>query len=184
MLAGQTPTHRAVFPLETIMRHTSLALAAALAVLCMTTSLQGQQRERPIDPRSLQLLAEGRAARAAGNIDGAADLLETALAVDPRNRAALLTLAETARSRGLPGRAIHLYREALLLEPGDTAALRGQGEALVAKGAVHRAEDNLARIRTLCKAGCADASELAQAIAKGPPITTAQVAKPGTPATP
>ena len=175
----------AMFRLETIMRSASLALAAALATLCMATSLEGQQRERPIDPRSLQLLAQGRAALAAGNADTATDLIETALTVDPRNRAAIVVLADTARGRGLPGKAIRLYREALVLDPADTAALRGQGEALVDKGAVRRAQDNLARIRGLCKgAACSDATVLAQAIAKGPPVTTAQVSKPDAPATP
>ena len=167
------------------MRYSSLAIAAGLATLCMATSLQGQQRERPIDPRSLQLLAQGNAARAAGNVDGATDLIETALAVDPRNRGALVALADTARVRGLPGKAIRLYREALSLDGADTAALRGQGEALVDKGAVHLAQTNLQRIRTLCKTGCADATVLAQAIAKGPPVTTtAQVETPGATATP
>jgi len=144
----------------------------------VSTSLQGQRPDNQIDARSMQLLAQGRAARAAGNLDGATDLLETAVAVDPRNRAAFVTLGDVAEARGLPGKAIRLYREALLLEPTDTAALRGQGEALVTKGAVLRARDNLAKIRTLCKATCSDATQLAAAIAKGPPITTAQVDKP------
>ncbi len=160
------------------MRASSIAIAAALAVTCMATSLQGQKAATPIDPRSMQLLAEARAARAAGNLDGASDLLETALVVDPRNRGALVTLADIAKARGLPGSAVRYYREALLLDPNDVAALRGQGEALVDKGAMQRAEDNLARIRTLCRAGCAEAAELAGAIAKGPPVATAQVVKP------
>ncbi|RZI39487.1 hypothetical protein EGT07_28705, partial [Herbaspirillum sp. HC18] len=77
---------------------------------------------------------------------------------------------------GLPGKAIRLYREALLLEPNDLRALRGQGEALVKRGAVARAKDNLNKIKTLCKQDCADATALAAVIAKGPPpVTTAQV---------
>ena len=160
------------------MRVSTVAIAAALTLVCVSTSLQGQRPDSQIDARSMQLLAQGRAARAAGNLDTATDLLETAAAVDPRNRAAFVTLGEVAEARGLPGKAIRLYREALLLEPTDTAALRGQGEALVTKGAVLRAKDNLAKIRTLCKGACSDATQLAAAIAKGPPITTAQVDKP------
>ena len=94
-----------------------------------------------IDSRSLALLQQGRAAQAAGNLEGANDALESALAVDPRNREAFVLLAEIARVRNLPGKAIRLYREALLLEPNDLAALRGQGEAMVAKGAVERRLD-------------------------------------------
>ncbi|MBI0474889.1 tetratricopeptide repeat protein [Sphingomonas sp. MA1305] len=155
------------------MRVTSVAIAAALTLVCVSTSLNGQRPDDQVDARSLQLLAQGKAAKAAGNLDGATDLLETALAVDPRNREAFVVLAETADARGLPGKAIRLYREALSLEPNDVAALQGQGEALVAKGAVTLAKANLAKIRTLCKTSCPQATQLAAVIAKGPPITTA-----------
>lgn len=157
------------------MRVSSVALAASLTLICVSTSLTAQRPDDQIDARSLQLLAQGKAARSAGNLEGATDLLETAVAVDPRNRAAFVTLGEVAGARGLPGKAIRLYREALLLEPNDVVALNGQGQAMVAKGAVTRARDNLAKIKTLCKGVCPDATQLAAVIAKGPPITTAQV---------
>lgn len=158
------------------MRLTSMAAAAALAVVSVSTSLSGQRPDTQIDARSMQLLEQGRAQKAAGNFEGATDTLETAVTVDPRNRAAFILLAEVAGARGLPGKAIRLYREALLLEPNDLRALRGQGEALVQRGAVARAKDNLTKIKTLCKQDCADATALAAVIAKGPPpVTTAQV---------
>ena len=157
------------------MRFSSLAIPAALAAVSMSTSLQGQRPDDQIDARSMALLAEGRAARAAGNLDRATDALESAVAVDPRNRAAFVALGDVADARDLPGKAIRLYREALLLEPNDLSALQGQGEALVKKGAVSLARANLARIRELCKTTCAPATTLAAVIAKGPPpVTTAQ----------
>jgi cytochrome c-type biogenesis protein CcmH/NrfG len=161
--------------MEKIMRLTSLAAAAALALVSISTSLSGQRPDDQINPRSMALLQQGEAARAAGQLDRAAGLIETALAVDPRNRQGFIVLAEIARARGLPGQSIRLYREALVLEPTDLRALRGQGEALVAKGAVVKAEENLGKIRKLCGAQCTDATALASAIAKGPPATaTAQ----------
>ena len=163
------------------MRSLPIAVAASLALVSVSTSLQGQRATPPIDPRSMQLLAEARAARAAGNLDAATDALETAVAVDPRNRAAFVLLADTAEARGLPGKAIRLYREALALEPNDVAALAGQGEALVSKGAVNLARANLARVRALCKGACPEAQQLAAVIAKGPPIATAQATQPATP---
>ena len=164
------------------MRSLPIALAASLALVSIATSLQGQRAAAPIDPRSMQLLAQGRAARAAGGLDAATDLFETAVAVDPRNRAAFVALGDSAEARGLPGKAIRYYREALALEPNDVAALAGQGEALVAKGALNRARDNLSRVRTLCKGNCPEAQQLAAAIAKGPPVATAQTIAPASPA--
>lgn len=155
------------------MRFTAVSAALALMALSVSTSLMAQRPDDQIDPRSLALLAQGRAAQAAGNIDGAEDALESALAVDPRNRAAFVVLAEISRGRGLPGKAIRLYHEALALDPNDLTALRGQGEAMVVKGAVAKAKENLARIQTLCKTSCADATALAATIAKGPPVTAA-----------
>lgn len=157
------------------MRFTSVAIAASLALVSISASLHGQRPDDQIDARSLALLQQGKAARAAGDLDGATDLLETAVAVDPRNRQAFIALADVAETRGLPGKAIRLYREALLLEPNDVNALAGQGEAMVAKGAIERARQNLARVRTLCKTACPQATTLAAAIVKGPPVTTAQV---------
>jgi Tfp pilus assembly protein PilF len=156
------------------MRLSCLAIAAGLTLVSLSTSLHGQRPQTGIDPRSLQLLAEGRAQRAGGQVDAANDTLETAVTVDPRTREAYLVMAQIASGRGLPGQAIRLYREALSLNGNDTAALRGQGEALVAKGAIAKAQENLGRIRTLCRASCADATALAAAIAKGPPVATAQ----------
>ncbi|NJR77136.1 tetratricopeptide repeat protein [Sphingomonas corticis] len=157
------------------MRFTSVAVAASLALVSLSTSLHGQRPDDQIDARSVALLEQGKAARAAGDLDRAVDLLETSVAVDPRNRQSFIAMAEIAETRGLPGKAIRLYREALLLEPNDVTALAGQGEAMVAKGAVARARENLARVKTLCKTSCPQASALAATIAKGPPVTTAQV---------
>ncbi len=158
------------------MRLSPAAVALSLTLAMVSSAGQTQRSDDQINPRSLALVQQAEAARRAGNLTGADDLLETALAVDPRNRAAFIALAGVARQQELPGKAIRLYREALALEPNDTAALAGQGEAMVQKGAVERARANLARIKTLCKVDCAPATELSAAIAKGPPpaVVTAQ----------
>jgi Tfp pilus assembly protein PilF len=170
---------------EYLMRFTTLAVAAALMLVSVSTALMAQRSDAPIDARSLALLQQGKAARAAGNLDGAQDLLESALAVDPRNREAFVVMAEIARTRGLPGKAIRLYGEALALRADDPATLRGQGEALVAKGAIGRANENLTKIRAVCGKDCGDATLLAAIIAKGPPTATAQAeAAPAPTATP
>jgi Tfp pilus assembly protein PilF len=156
--------------MERIMRFSPVAIGLAFAALSVSASLHGQRADNQIDPRSMALLAQGRAAASAGNLQGATDLIETALAVDPRNRAAFLELADVADKQQLPGKAIRLYREALAIEPNDVGALRGQGEALVLKGAMEAARENLAKIKTLCgKRPCPEAAALTATIAKGPP---------------
>ena len=147
---------------------TALALAAMLA--CVSSSSLGQKRDDQVNPRSQALVRQGEALRAAGNLSGAEDMLETALAIDPRNRAAYVALGRTAAAQNLPGKAVRFYRDALALDPNDTAALAGQGEAMVQKGAVERAKVNLTRINQLCKAACLPSTQLAAAIQKGPPV--------------
>jgi Tfp pilus assembly protein PilF len=127
------------------MRFVPPALAAALGLAALSTAVQGQKPDTQVDPRSVTIVAQARAAQSAGNLEQANDLLETALAVDPKNRAAFLALADIAKAQGLPGKAIRFYREALELEPNDVAALAGQGDALVQKGAVVKAQENLAK---------------------------------------
>lgn len=164
------------------MRVSVISAAVALMVLSLSSSLMAQRPGDEINPRSLALLQQGRAAQTAGDIDGAQDALESALAVDPRNRDAFIILAEISRGRGLPGKAIRLYREALTLQANDLAALRGQGEAMVAKGAIEKAKENLTKIQAICKGQCNDANMLAAAIAKGPPPTTTAQADAAAPA--
>ena len=158
------------------MRLSPIALALILPLAMVSSVGQSQRPDDQINPKSVALVQQADAARRAGNLSGADDLLETALAVDPRNRAAFIALAGVARQQELPGKAIRLYREALALEPNDPVALAGQGEAMVQKGAVERAKINLARIKTVCQVACAPANELAAAITKGPPpaVVTAQ----------
>ena len=162
------------------MRLTPIALSVALALATMATAGHGQRPDDQIDARSLALLQQGQALTAAGQYNDAIDSLETALAVDPRNRAAYVALARVAQAQKLPGKATGLYAEALKLEPNDIGALAGQGEALVQRGAVERAKRNLARIKSLCKDPCPHATTLAAVIAKGPPpeVVTARATTP------
>lgn len=163
------------------MRLSPPAVALALALATVSSVGHTQRPDDVIDPRSMMLVTQARADLAAGKADAANDALETALAVDPRNRAAFSLMASIAQGQGLPGKAIRLYRESLMIEPNDVAALAGQGEAMVQKGAVTKAKENLAKIKSLCGAKpCADGVKLAAAIEKGPPpvVQSAQTSTP------
>ena len=165
------------------MRISLVATTALLALASVSTALHSQKPDSQIDARSLDWLAKGKAAMAAGKLEDATDALETALAVDPRNRAAFVTLGDVARKEGLNGKAIRHYRDAMLLDPNDVAAIGGEGQALLAKGAVKQAQADLAKLQKLCRTGCVESQQLAAAIAKGPPATTlaqkSDAAQPG-----
>lgn len=167
------------------MRIVPVAVAAALSLAALSTAVQGQKPDAQVNERSVALLNDARTARAGGNLDQATDLLESALAVDPKNRRAFHELAEIAKAQGLPGKAIRFYREALELEPNDLTALAGQGDALVQKGAIIKARENLAKVKRLCASGCAEEARLAALIEKGPPApvlsaqSVAKVPAPG-----
>jgi Tfp pilus assembly protein PilF len=162
--------------MEILMRLTPIALSAALLLATVSSAGFGQRADAQIDPRSIALMDQAQALTSQARYAEATDLLETALAVDPRNRQAYVGLARAAQGQKLPGKAVKFYYEALKLEPNDLNALAGQGEALVQRGAVEKAKQNLARLRTLCHGACPQATSLAAAIAKGPPaeVMTAQ----------
>lgn len=166
------------------MRFTPIALSAAIVLATMASAGQGQRPDDQIDARSVALTELAVGLGAAGKHNEAIDALESALAIDPRNRGAYVGLARVAQAQRLPGKAIKFYFEALKLEPNDVNALGGQGEAMVQRGAVERARRNLEKIKTLCPAPCTQATTLAAAIAKGPPpeVLTAQRPDVGAPA--
>jgi tetratricopeptide (TPR) repeat protein len=164
--------------MEFLMRFMPIALSLAFAAATMASAGSGQRPDDQIDPRSTALVQQAQAASAVGHYDQANDLLETALAVDPRNRGAYIALGRVAQAQRLPGKAVRLYADALRLEPNDVAALSAQGEAYVQRGAVDRARQNLARVQTLCRQPCPAAAQLATVIQRGPPAEVLAAQRP------
>jgi Tfp pilus assembly protein PilF len=151
------------------MRVSPIAIAISLSLATVSSAVHSQRADDDVNPQSVALVEQGRSALADGNNERAADLVETALVVDPRNRDGYIALAEIALARDLPGKAIRFYREALTIDPNDLAALSGQGRVYVQRGAVARAQRNLTRIEALCETACSPGTVLASAIEAGPP---------------
>ena len=162
------------------MRFSPLVLMLGLATSTLALPASGQRPDNQIAARSIEFAKRGEAALAAGNYAAADDALETALALDPRNRAAFTTMAKVAIKQKLFGQAIRLTGKALLLEPTDRDALGLQGEAMVDAGAVPRAKDTLAKLQKLCAGPCPQAVALGAAIARGPALAEAKPAKQAT----
>ncbi len=166
--------------LEIVMRFSPPAIALALALATVSSVSLAKRPDNVISAASVTMTAQGKAALSTQNYDAAVDSLETALAIDPRNREAFVTLAQVAQKQGLPGKAIRFYREALLIEPNDVSALAGQGEAMVQRGAIAKAKENLTRISQLCPMACPEQTKLAAIIEKGAaaPIISAEAVQP------
>ena len=160
------------------MRLTPVVLTLAIAGATMASAGFGQRADDQINPRSMALVQQAAPLTAAGQYEQANDLLESAVAVDPRNRAAYIALGRVAQAQHLPGKALRYYGEALQLEPNDLAALTAQGEAFVQRGAVDRARANLTRVRALCHQPCPQGDQLAAVIQRGPPAEVLAAQRP------
>lgn len=157
--------------MELLMRFSPAAVAAAVVMFGLSSASHSQMQAATVsvDPISIAFVEQGKTAQQAGKVSEAIGLYETALAIDPKNRSAYSLLADAALAEGLPGKAIGYYRSVLALTPNDPQALAGQGKALVQKGAMEKARENLAKLRSVCKTGCAEIAQLNAAITAGPP---------------
>ena len=157
------------------MRLTPLVLCLGLVASTLPMAVVGQRPDDQIAPQSQTLLKQGESLLSQGKLNEADDALETALIVDPKNRAAFTLMAKVAIKQKLYGQAIRLTNKALALEPTDRDAIAVQGEAMVELGALPRARENLARLQKLCgNAGCPQVAVLSTAIAKGPALAAAK----------
>ena len=148
---------------------------AGLAAIALAAPVAGQRSDDQIQPKSVALMHQGQALTAAGKLEDAENALETALAVDPRNRWAYVDLARVAEKQRLFGKAIRMTEKALLIEPNDPDAIAVQGEAMVEMGATARAQANLQKLQTICGAkGCPQIAQLSAAISRGPTVASAK----------
>ncbi len=146
------------------MRFSPAAIALSLTFAMLSSAGLSKKSDDQINPLSISLMQKGDAAVKASNIEDAVGWYETALAVDPRNRAAYISMARVVKSKGLNGKAIRFYKEALELDPNDQTAIAEQADAMIAKGAIDQAKNSLARLKMLCRSNCANADKLNLAI--------------------
>jgi Tfp pilus assembly protein PilF len=156
------------------MRSLPRLLLIGLAGVALAAPVASQRADDQIAPRSTELQRQAKDLIAAGKLEAAEDMLETALAVDPRNRGAFVDIARVAEKQHLFGKAIRMTNKALLLEPSDPDAIAVQGEAMVEMGATARAQENLQKLQTICRGGCPQVAQLSAAISRGPTVASAK----------
>jgi Tfp pilus assembly protein PilF len=149
-------------------------LLVGFAGVALAGPVSGQRSDDQINPKSVQLMHQAKTLIDAGKLEQAEDLLETALAVDPRNRWAFVDMAKVAEKQQLFGKAIRMTNKALQLEPNDPDAIAVQGEAMVELGAVARAQQNLQKLQSICAKGCPQVAQLSAAITRGPTVASAK----------
>ena len=158
------------------MRSLSRFLVIGLACVALAAPATSQRSDDQIQPRSIELQHQGKTLLSSGKLEQAEDVLETALAVDPRNRWAFVDLARVAEKQHLFGKAIRMTNKALMLEPNDPDAIAVQGEAMVEMGATARAQANLQKLQGICAPkGCPQIAQLSAAITRGPTVASATV---------
>jgi tetratricopeptide (TPR) repeat protein len=161
--------------MESLMHSLARFLLIGVAGLAVAVPAIGQRADDQILPKSVELQRQAREAIAIGKFEQAENLLETALAVDPRNRGAFVDIARVAEKQHLFGKAIRMTNKALLLEPNDPDAIAVQGEAMVEMGATARAQANLQKLQSICGTkGCPQVAQLSGAISRGPTVATAK----------
>jgi tetratricopeptide (TPR) repeat protein len=156
------------------MRSLSRLTLIGFSGLILAAPVASQRADDQIQPRSTELQRQAKDLVAAGKLEAAEDMLESALAVDPRNRAAFVDIARVAEKQHLFGKAIRMTNKALLLEPNDPDAIAVQGEAMVEMGATARAQENLQKLQTICRGGCPQIAQLSAAITRGPTVASAK----------
>ena len=157
------------------MRVVARAVLVSIAALALAAPVSGQRADDQILPKSIELQRQGQALMGAGKFEQAEDVLETSLAVDPRNRWAFVDLARVAEKQRLFGKAVRMANKALQLEPNDPEAIAVQGEAMVELGATARAQANLQKLQQICGAkGCPQIAQLSAAITRGPSVAAAK----------
>jgi len=157
------------------MRFLPRLLLAGFAAGALASPVMSQRADDQIQPKSVELQRQAKTLTTAGKLEDAEDVLETALAIDPRNRWAYVDLARVAEKQHLYGKAIRMTNKALMIEPNDLDALAVQGEAMVEMGAIARAQANLTKLQSLCGAkGCGQVAQLSSAITRGPTVASAK----------
>lgn len=137
----------------------SLLLVATLVGTSAAHAISDRYRDLSarLTTNAEQVLLQGKAA-------DADDMLNLALTADPGNARAYVLKGQAQGKLENKEEALRLISVGLEIEPGNQAALKLQGEAALAIGELEQAETALSRLRTVCKAPCEAANDLAAAI--------------------
>ena len=120
-----------------------------------------QTPSKPLDPNFMQ----AKAMIEARNFAGAMPLLQQVVAKDPRNADAYNLMGYATRKSGDPNGSLVYYNQALGIDPKHLGAHEYMGEAYLQLDRLPEAEQQLAKLDSLCVFGCTEYRMLKTAIA-------------------
>ncbi len=148
----------------------ALFAAAAMTVTALGLSLPvqaaggGASLETPAKPGDPNF-ARAKAMIEARDYKGALPLLQQVVTKDPKNADAYNLMGFATRKSGDPNGSLVYYQQALAIDSRHIGAYEYLGEAYLMLGRLPEAEQQLARLNSLCTFGCAEHRQLKAAIA-------------------
>ena len=160
---------------EILMRSLPRLLLVGFAGVALASPVLSQRADDQIEPKSIELQRQAKALIAAGKLEEADDVLETALAVDPRNRAAFVDLARVAEKQHLSGKAIRMTTRRCCSSPTTPTRSPSRARRWSRWARLLARRQNLQKLQTLCGAkACPQAAQLSAAISRGPTVASAK----------
>jgi tetratricopeptide (TPR) repeat protein len=150
---------------STLLAATMTAMALCLSAPAMAAGGGGGSMEtpaaKPVDPN----FARAKAMIEARDYQNALPLLQQVVQKDPKNADAYNLMGFATRSAGNAQGSLQYYQQALAIDPRHIGALEYAGTAYLILGQLPAAEQNLARLDSLCTFGCAEYRTLKAKIA-------------------
>jgi len=141
---------------------TSVAIAASVPALAAGGGGSMEQPQtKPVDAN----YTRAKAMIEAKDYKGAVPLLQQVVAKDPKNADAYNLMGFATRKSGDAAGSLQYYQQALAIDPRHIGAYEYLGEAYLMMGRLPEAEQQLARLDSLCTFGCTEYRMLKAAIA-------------------
>ena len=148
----------------TVMRWVLAALVAAVLAVPAQADYNDDDSESSWQTRGTPF-ALGRGAVESGDYQRALELFAAVVATDPDNADAWNLIGYSHRKLGAFASSLAAYRKAPALDPDHRGANEYLGELHLKMGDLPAARQRLAKLESLCGAGCTERDHLAKAIA-------------------
>ncbi len=140
---------------------TSVAIAVSMPALAAGGGGSMEQPQtKPVDTN----YTRAKAMIEAKDYKGAVPLLQQVVAKDPKNADAYNLMGFATRKSGDAAGSLQYYQQALAIDPRHIGAYEYLGEAYLMMGRLPDAEQQLARLDSLCTFGCTEYRMLKAAI--------------------